>query len=112
MRNAAIHTNGKDLAKEIAALKTQLEELAESVSGTSGSALVARGEEALEDALVAARAFIDKHGDTARKLANETSKLKDKATTSLVETAETHPFSTLAAVLGIGFLAGYLCRRQ
>jgi hypothetical protein len=33
MRNAATH-NGKDLAREIALLKEQLDELAESVNGT------------------------------------------------------------------------------
>ena len=37
------HANGKDLSKEIAALKAQLEDLAGSMNGT-GESLVARGE--------------------------------------------------------------------
>ena len=47
MRNAATH-NGKDLAREIALLKEQLDELAESVNGT-GSSIVARGEAAVRE---------------------------------------------------------------
>ena len=47
---AASNANGKDLAKEIALLKAQLEELTESMTGT-GRSIVARGEEAVEETL-------------------------------------------------------------
>jgi len=110
MRNAT-HHNGKDLAKEIALLKAQLEELSESVSGT-GSSIVARGEEALEESLRSARELIAKYGDTAKAIAKDTAHLKDKAADTLIEQTETRPLTTLAALIGIGFLAGYLCRRR
>ena len=108
---AASHHNGKDLAKEIALLKTQLEELADSVNGT-GQSVLARGEEALEDTIRSARELIAKYGDTAKALASDTIDLKNKATDKLVEQTETRPLTTLAAIVGIGFLAGWLCRRQ
>jgi ElaB/YqjD/DUF883 family membrane-anchored ribosome-binding protein len=108
---AASHHNGKDLAKEIALLKAQLEELTDSVNGT-GHSIVARGEEALEETLRSARELIAKYGDTAKAIATDTIDLKNKATDKFVETAETRPLTTLAAIAGIGFLAGWLCRRQ
>lgn len=109
MRTAS--PNGKDLAKEIAMLKTQLEELTESVNGT-GQSMVARGEEALEETLRSARELISKYGDTAKAIATDTIDLKNKAADKFVETAEARPLTTLAAVAGLGFLAGWLCRRQ
>ena len=99
------HANGKDLAKEIAALKAQLEDLAESMNG-AGQSIVSRGEEAVEDTLIA------KYGDTAKAIADDTVALKNKATDTLVEQTEARPLTTLAAIAGIGFLAGWLCRRQ
>jgi ElaB/YqjD/DUF883 family membrane-anchored ribosome-binding protein len=110
MRNSATH-NGKDLAKEIALLKTQLEDLADSVNGT-GNSIVARGEEALEDTLRAARELVAKYGDAAKSIAQDTIKMKDKAADTLIEHTEARPFTTLAAIIGIGFLAGWLCRRN
>ena len=110
MRNAATH-NGKDLAREIALLKEQLDELAESVNGTSGS-IVARGEAALEETLRSARELVAKYGDTAKSIVQDTAKLKDKATDTLIEHTEAHPLTTLAAIIGVGFLAGWLCRRN
>ena len=110
MRNAATH-NGKDLAREIALLKEQLDELAESVNGT-GSSIVARGEAALEETLRSARELVAKYGDTAKSIAQDTAKLKDKATDTLIEHTEAHPLTTLAAIIGVGFLAGWLCRRS
>ena len=110
MRNSATH-NGKDLAREIALLKAQLEELADSVNG-AGNSIVARGEEALEETLRSARELIAKYGDTAKAIANDTAKLKDKATDTLIEHTEARPLTTLAAIIGIGFLAGWLCRRH
>ena len=110
MRNSATH-NGKDLAKEIALLKAQLEDLADSVNGT-GNSIVARGEEALEETLRSARELIAKYGDTAKAFAKDTAKLKDRATDTLIEHTEARPLTTLAAIVGIGFLAGWLWRRN
>lgn len=103
--------NGKDLAKEIALLKSQLEELTESMSGT-GQSIAARGEEAIEETLKSARTLIAKYGDTAKSVAQDTINLKNKATDTLIEQTETRPLTTVAAIVGIGFLAGYLCRRS
>lgn len=108
---SATNLNGKDLAKEIALMKSQLEDLADSMNGT-GSSIVARGEEALEETLRSARELIAKYGDTAKSIAKETVHLKETATSKLIENTENRPLTTLAALLGIGFLAGYLCRRQ
>jgi ElaB/YqjD/DUF883 family membrane-anchored ribosome-binding protein len=111
MRNSATHHDGKDLAKQISLLRTQLEELAETVNGTKSS-LIGRGEEVIEDTLRSARELIAKYSDTAKSMAQDAAKLKDKASETLVEQTEAHPFTTLAALVGIGFLAGWLCRRR
>ena len=50
-------------------------------------------------------------GSLARELARAFD-LKNKAADKIVEHAEARPITTLAAVVGIGFLAGWLCRRQ
>ena len=110
MRNSATH-NGKDLAREIALLKVQLEELSDSVNG-AGNSIVERGQEALEETLRSARELITKSGDTAKAIVHDTAKLKDKATDTLVEHTEARPLTTLAAIIGVGFLAGWLCRRN
>ena len=104
-------SNGKNLAREIALLKEQLDELSDSVNGT-GSSIVARGEAALEETLKSARELVAKYGDTAKAIADDTMKLKTKATDTLIEHTEARPLTTLAAIIGIGFLAGWLCRRQ
>jgi ElaB/YqjD/DUF883 family membrane-anchored ribosome-binding protein len=109
MRNSA--TNGKDLAREITLLKEQLEQLADSVNGT-GSSMVARGEAAIEETLKSARELVAKYGDTAKSFADDTMRLKDKAADTLIEHTEARPMTTLAAIVGIGFLAGWLCRRN
>jgi ElaB/YqjD/DUF883 family membrane-anchored ribosome-binding protein len=114
MRNSATHDGkdlAKDLTKQIALLRTQLDELAETVNGT-GSTLVGRGEEVLEDALQSARELIAKYGDTAKAMAKDAARLKDKASDKLIEQTEARPFTTLAAIVGIGFLAGWLFRRR
>ena len=110
MRNSATHSS-KDPAKEIALLKTQLEQLSEAINGT-GSSILARGEEALEESLRSARQLIAKYGDTAKSIVNDTAKLKNKATDTLIEHTEARPLTTLAAIVGIGFLAGWLFRRH
>src|SRR5262245_18765621 len=106
MRNSATTHNGKDLAKEIALLRAQLEELSDTVNST-GSSIVARGGEALEETLRSARELIAKYGDTATAMAKDVSKLRDKASDTIVEHTEARPFTTLAAVIAIGFLAGW-----
>lgn len=108
---AASHANGKDLAKEISLLKAQLEELTESINGT-GPSMVARSEEAIEETIKSARELIARYGDTAKAIAEDTITLKNKATDKLVEQTEARPLMTVAAIVGIGFLAGWLCRRQ
>jgi ElaB/YqjD/DUF883 family membrane-anchored ribosome-binding protein len=110
MRNSATHSS-KNPAKEIALLKTQLEQLSEAINGT-GSSILARGEEALEESLRSARQLIAKYGDTAKAVAQDTVKLKEKAADTLIEQTEARPLTTLTAILGIGFLAGWLCRRH
>ncbi len=111
MRNSATH-NGKDLAREIALLKAQLEELSDSVNG-AGNSIVERGQEALEETLRSARELIAKYGDTAKSIAQRHGpKLKDRATDTLIEHTEARPLTTLAAIIGVGFLAGWLCRRN
>jgi ElaB/YqjD/DUF883 family membrane-anchored ribosome-binding protein len=104
-------TKAKDLARDIATLKSQLEELAEAV-GKDGGSLVSRGEDALHDTMRASQKLIDKYADSARSLAHESVRLRDRAAHTMVEQTEAHPFSTLAALIGIGFLTGYLCRRR
>ena len=110
MRNAATH-DGNDLARQIALLRQQLDDLADTVNGT-GSSIVARGEAALEETLKSARELVAKYGDTAKSIAQDTVKLKDKATDTLIEQTETRPLTTFVAIIGIGFLAGWLCRRH
>lgn len=110
MRNSATQST-KDLAKEIALLRDQLDELAGTVNG-AGSSLVARGEEAIEETLRSARELIGKYGDTAKAVVQDASMLKDKAGDKLIEHTEARPFTTLAAIVGIGFLAGWLFRRH
>lgn len=110
MRNSAAQ-NGKDLAREIALLRQQLDDLADSVSGT-GNSIVARGEAALEETLKSARDLVNKYGDTAKAFAQDTAKLRNKAADTLIEHTETRPLTTFAAIVGIGFLAGWLCRRN
>jgi ElaB/YqjD/DUF883 family membrane-anchored ribosome-binding protein len=107
MRSAATH-NAKDLAKEIALLKRQLEELAESVNGT-GNAVVATGEAALEGTMQSARDLLAKYSASLKSMAEDT---REKAAERLIAHTETRPFATLAAVVGIGFLAGWLFRRH
>jgi ElaB/YqjD/DUF883 family membrane-anchored ribosome-binding protein len=74
-----------------------------------------KGRETIDDAVDAAQRFIDEYSDTAKetasRLARASSQMRDSAADSLVETVQARPFGTLAAVIGIGFLAGYLCRR-
>jgi len=108
MRNSALQHDSKDLSEQVALLRTQIEELAETVNGTKRT-LVGRGGEVLDDALHTARDLIAKYGDSAKTMAKDA---KDKAGEKLVEHSEAHPFTTIAAMVGIGFLAGWLFRRN
>jgi ElaB/YqjD/DUF883 family membrane-anchored ribosome-binding protein len=110
MRNAASHDT-KDLAKQIALLRTQLDDLAETVNGT-GNSLLHRGQETIEEGLRSARELLAKYGDSAKAMADDVVRLKEKAGDTIASHAEERPFTTLAAILGIGFLAGWLFRRR
>jgi ElaB/YqjD/DUF883 family membrane-anchored ribosome-binding protein len=116
------HSN-KDLVKEINALKAQLKKLSavmesEANEGVSRalSSIETKSKQVIDDTIDAAQEFIDDYTDAARDTVDAISKksadFRDKAHDSLVETVQNRPFGTLAAIIGIGFLAGFLCRRQ
>jgi ElaB/YqjD/DUF883 family membrane-anchored ribosome-binding protein len=123
MRNGTVHSiPSKDLVKEINALKAQLKRVSDAMANDASDgmnraidAVESKGRETIDDAVDAAQRFIDDYTDTAKdtasKLARTSSQMRDSAADSLVETVQARPFGTLAAVIGIGFLAGYLCRR-
>jgi hypothetical protein len=77
MRNAATH-DAKDLAKQIALLRTQLDDLAETVNGT-GNSLLHRGQETIEDGLRSARELLAKYSDTAKGMADNAVRLNRAA---------------------------------
>jgi ElaB/YqjD/DUF883 family membrane-anchored ribosome-binding protein len=109
MRNSA--HEAKDLAKQIALLRSQLDDIAETLDGTKDGLLM-RGQEKLEDTLQSARELIARYGDSAKAMADNAVRLKQKASDTLVAQTEDHPLTTLAAILGIGMLAGWLLRRR
>jgi ElaB/YqjD/DUF883 family membrane-anchored ribosome-binding protein len=109
MRNSAHES--KDLAKQIALLRSQLDDIADTVNGTKDG-LLHRGQDALEDTLQSARDMIAKYSDSAKAIADNAVRLKQKASDTLVEHTEDHPLTTVAAILGIGMLAGWLLRRR
>ena len=123
MRNGTVHSiPSKDLVKEINALKAQLRRVSDAMANDASDgmnraidAVESKSRETIDDAVDAAQRFIDDYTDTAKdtasKLARTSSQMRDSAADSLVETVQARPFGTLAAVIGIGFLAGYLCRR-
>lgn len=112
----------KDLVKEINALKAQLKKLSaamesdasEGVNRAVGT-IEAKSKEAIDDAIETAQTFIDEYAESAKDyaaaLGRKSEQIRDSAASSLVETVQARPFGTLAAVIGIGFLAGFLCRR-
>jgi hypothetical protein len=112
----------KDLVKEINALKAQLKKLSaameadasEGVNRAVGT-IEAKSKEAIDEAIETAQTFIDDYAESAKDyaaaLGRKSEQIRDSAATSLVETVQARPFGTLAAVIGIGFLAGFLCRR-
>jgi ElaB/YqjD/DUF883 family membrane-anchored ribosome-binding protein len=123
MRANGLTASNKDLVKEINALKGQLKKLSAAMESEAGDgasraldAVESKSKQAIEAVIEAAQNFIDDYGETARDrmdaLAKRSAELRDKASDSLVETVQERPFGTLAALIGIGFLAGYLCRRH
>lgn len=114
--------SSKDLVKEVTALKSQLRKLSASMEadakdGVNGalSAIELKSRAAIDEALEAAQTFIDEQTEAAKDFADsaieKTTELRDAATESLISTVKARPLATLAAVVGIGFLAGFLCRR-
>lgn len=111
-----------DLVKEINALKAQLKKLSaameadatEGVSRAVGT-IESKSKEAIDEVIETAQNFIDEYAgnakDYAAALGKKSEQLRETAANSLVENVQARPFGTLAAVIGIGFLAGYLCRR-
>lgn len=123
MRANGLAASNKDLVKEINTLKAQLKKLSAAMEGEAGDgasraldAVESKSKQAIEAVIEAAQSFIDDYGETARDrmdaLAKRSAELRDKASDSLVETVQERPFGTLAALIGLGFLAGYLCRRS
>ena len=123
MRNGTAHAiPSKDLTKEINALKAQLKRVSDAMANDASDgmnraidAVESKSRETIDDAVDAAQRFIDDYTDTAKdtasKLARVSGQVRDSAADSVVETVQARPFATLAAVVGLGFLAGYLCRR-
>jgi ElaB/YqjD/DUF883 family membrane-anchored ribosome-binding protein len=113
----------KDLVKEISVLKAQLKKLSTSIekdasNGLNGalSDLQVKSKETIDEVIETAQAFIDEYSDSAKEatkaLMQKSAQLRDDATDTLIETVKERPIATLATVIGIGFLAGYLCRRS
>jgi ElaB/YqjD/DUF883 family membrane-anchored ribosome-binding protein len=112
----------KDLVKEINALKAQLKRVSDAMAADANEgvnravdAVESKSKETIDDAVEAAQRFIDQYAetvkDTAARLARKSGAMRDSAADSLIQNVQARPFGTMAAVIGIGFLAGYLCRR-
>ncbi len=115
--------SGKDLIKEISVLKSQLKKLstameADASDGVNGavSAVQVKSRAALDEAIEATTAFIEEQTDHAKEMADsaieKVTEARDAAADTLIKTVKERPLTTLAAVVGIGFLAGLLCRRS
>jgi len=113
----------KDLVKEVTVLKSQLRKLsaameADAKDGVNGavSAIELKSRAVIDEALEAAQTFIDEQTENAREITDATldkaARMRDAAADSLIETVQARPLATLAAVVGIGFVAGLLCRRS
>ena len=114
--------SSKDLVKEISVLKSQLKKLssameADATDGVNGavSAIQMKSRAAVDDAIEAATSFLEEQTDNAKELADsaleKATEMRDAAADSLIKTVKERPLTTLAAVIGIGFVAGLLCRR-
>jgi ElaB/YqjD/DUF883 family membrane-anchored ribosome-binding protein len=113
----------KELVKEISVLKSQLKKLSASIEKDAGNGiggalddLQTKSKETIDEVIETAQAFIDEYSDSAKEatkaLMRKSARLRDDATDTLIETVKERPIATLATVIGIGFLAGYLCRRS
>lgn len=120
MSNTATAT--KDLVEEISVLKAQLKELSAAIekdasNGIGGviSDVQSKSKAAIDEVLATAQSFLDDYSETAKEktkdLLERSAKLRDDATESFIDSVMERPITTLAAVVGIGFVAGYLCRR-
>lgn len=116
--NVGLYAN-KDLAREVDALKVQLKKVTEALEAeaTEGAdraldKVHSKGKEAIDHAIEAAQAFIDEQAESARDKARRLARKSGEVRTAAEETVQAHPLSTVAAMVGIGFLAGYLCRRH
>jgi ElaB/YqjD/DUF883 family membrane-anchored ribosome-binding protein len=115
--------SSKELVKEISVLKSQLKKLSsameadasENVNGAI-SAIQLKSRAVLDEAIEAATSFIEEQTDAAKDMADsaleKASDMRDAAADTLIRTVKERPLTTLAAVVGIGFLAGLLCRRS
>jgi ElaB/YqjD/DUF883 family membrane-anchored ribosome-binding protein len=112
----------KDLIKEINTLKTQLRRVSDAMANDASEgvsravdAVESKSKETIDEAVAAAQRFIDDYAetakDTAARLARKSAEVRDSAADTLIENVQARPFGTFAAIVGIGFLAGYLCRR-
>ncbi len=121
--NGTAFRANKELVKEINSLKVQLKKLSDSMEAESHSGInrtlstiESKSKEAVDHAISAAQDFIDQYADSARDAARELSaksaELRETAAESLVDSVQTRPFATVAAIAGIGFLAGFLFRRS
>lgn len=115
----ATATATRDLVKEISVLKAQLRKLSTAIEKDAGngiSDLQTKSKETIDEVIETAQAFIDEYSDSAKEatkaLMEKSARLRDDATDTLIETVKERPIATLATVIGIGFLAGYLCRRS
>jgi len=118
---AAMHT--KEINKEIAALKARLSDLADSIDideiegiGKAISRIEVRSKEAVGDAAKAAQALLEDVPKLAKaygaSIADNAKAVGESATNTVVEAVKARPLGSIAAIIGIGFLAGYLCRRD
>jgi ElaB/YqjD/DUF883 family membrane-anchored ribosome-binding protein len=119
---ASRHSSNKDLIKEISALKAHLQKLSTAIEARAiGEAtrtlesVESGSKDAINSAIEAAQEFIDDYSEMARNAAENLSEkageAREAAAETLVEAVRARPLGTLAAVVGAGFVAGYLCRR-
>jgi ElaB/YqjD/DUF883 family membrane-anchored ribosome-binding protein len=113
----------RELLKEINALKAQLKRVSDAMASDASEgvnraidAVESKSRETIDDAVAAAQRFLDDYSETAMntasRVAAKSAQIRDSAADTLVDRVRANPFGTLAAVIGIGFLAGYLCRRN
>ena len=97
-------------------LSTSIEKDASNGIGGALSDIQAKSKETIDEVIETAQAFIDDYSDNAKEatkaLMQKSAQLRDDATDTLIETVKERPIATLTAIIGIGFLAGYLCRRS